>query len=64
MARPKVYDEDRVSTAVRLPASLHDRLRREASDRRVSANLIVEKAVEAYLGDRRSSADPSEARAR
>jgi hypothetical protein len=43
---------------------LHDRLRREASDRRVSANLIVEKAVEAYLGDGRGNPDPSEARAR
>jgi hypothetical protein len=59
MARPKLYDEDRVSTAVRLPASLHDQLRREASDRRVSANLIVERAVTEYLG--RLSGDSDQA---
>lgn len=36
-------------TAVRLPESLHDRLHREASARDVSANLLVTRALEAYL---------------
>jgi len=39
-----------VPTAVRLPESLHERLHREADARDVSVNLLVTKAVEAYLG--------------
>lgn len=38
-----------MTTAVRLPASLHDRLRDCALERDVSVNLLVTKAVEAYL---------------
>ena len=49
VARPRISDEPRVPTAVRLPESLHDRLHREALERQVSANLLVTKAVEAYL---------------
>ncbi|HEY6532252.1 MAG TPA: toxin-antitoxin system HicB family antitoxin [Acidimicrobiales bacterium] len=49
MARPRLVDEPRVPTAVRLPASLHERLTAAARERDVSANLLVSKAVEAYL---------------
>ncbi len=49
VVRPKVYVEPRVSTAVRLPSSLHQRLRREARARQVSANLLVERALQDYL---------------
>jgi hypothetical protein len=49
VARPRISDEPRVTTAVRLPASLHDRLRDRALERDVSVNLLVTKAVEAYL---------------
>lgn len=49
MARPKVYDEKRVTTAVRLPAELHDRLRDAAEARDVSVNFIVIKALQDYL---------------
>ncbi len=49
VARHRISDEPRVPTAVRLPESLHDRLHREAVERDVSANLLVTKAVEAYL---------------
>ena len=38
MARPRVYDEARVSTAIRLPASLHGQLQRAAVERDVSVN--------------------------
>ena len=38
-----------MTTAVRLPTSLHDRLRDCALERDVSVNLLVTKAVEAYL---------------
>jgi hypothetical protein len=56
MGRPRVSEERRVATAVRLPASVHLRLHRAASERDVSANLIVTRAVTEYL-DRLSSAD-------
>lgn len=49
MARPKTYEEERIATAVRLPASVHRRLREAASDRDVSANLLVTRAVTDYL---------------
>ncbi len=49
MARPKVYDEPRVTTALRLPESLHTRLRSTADERDVSVNLIATKAIKEYL---------------
>ena len=49
MARPRIVDEPRVPTAVRLPTSLHDRLCGAARERDVSVNLLVTKAIEAYL---------------
>jgi predicted HicB family RNase H-like nuclease len=49
VARPRISDEPRVTTAVRLPESLHDRLRDCALERDVSVNLLVTRAVEAYL---------------
>ena len=49
MARPRLYDEPRIATAVRLPTDLHERLRLEALRRQVSANLLVERAIAVYL---------------
>lgn len=49
MARPRTFDEDRVATAVRLPASVHERLHAAAAERDVSANLLVTRAVTEYL---------------
>ncbi|MDP8930870.1 MAG: toxin-antitoxin system HicB family antitoxin [Actinomycetota bacterium] len=49
MARPRVYDERRVTTAIRIPASLHDRLRDAASQRDVSVNYLVIKALDDFL---------------
>ena len=49
MARPRTYEEPRLATAIRLPASLHLRLRSEARARQVSANLLVEQAVTDFL---------------
>lgn len=49
MGRPRVTDEKRVTTAVRLPESVHSRLRDAATDRDVSANLIITRAVTEYL---------------
>lgn len=49
MPRPRVYDEQRVTTAVRLPESIHDRLREEAHERDVSVNFLINRAVDQYL---------------
>lgn len=49
MARPKTHEVKRVTTAVRLPQPLHERLAAEAEKRQVSTNLLVTKAIEVYL---------------
>jgi predicted transcriptional regulator len=49
MARPRIYEEDRVATAVRLPVSLHADLQRLARARDVSVNYLVNRAVEELL---------------
>jgi predicted HicB family RNase H-like nuclease len=49
MGRPRTTDEKRVTTAVRLPESMHERLTKEAETRDVSVNLLVTKAIDAYL---------------
>ena len=49
MGRPRVHDEDRVTTAVRVPRALHDRVRAAADERQVAYNLIVVKALEDYI---------------
>jgi predicted HicB family RNase H-like nuclease len=49
MARPKTHQVKRVTTAVRLPEPLHERLTTEAERREVSTNLLITKAVENYL---------------
>lgn len=56
MGRPRASDEPRIATAVRLPESVHRRLHAAATERDVSANLIVIRAVTEYL-DRLPSAD-------
>ena len=49
MPRPRLYEEPRVATAVRLPVSIYRRLHDAASDRDVSANLLVIRAVSELL---------------
>ena len=56
MSRPRTFDEKRIATAVRLPESIYRRLHQAASDRDVSANLLVTRAVSEFL-DRLPSAD-------
>lgn len=58
MGRPRIYEEPRVVTAIRLPASLRDELRTVAAERDVSVNLLVTRAVVDYL---RRLPSPSEA---
>lgn len=45
MPRPKIYEEPRVATAVRIPTSLHNELKRIATSREVSVNFLVIRAV-------------------
>ena len=49
MARPKIYEEDRVATAIRLPVTVHAELRRLARARDVSVNYLVNRAVDELL---------------
>jgi hypothetical protein len=59
MARPRLYEEDRVVTAVRLPKALHHRLHDAAKQRQQSANALVIDAVLRYLNVE-SSGDSSD----
>jgi len=66
MGRPKIHDEPRVTTAVRIPESLHQRLHQAATDRDVSVNRLVTRAVSDYLDrlpDANTSLDPDGGRA-
>ncbi len=49
MGRPRVCEEERVLTPVRLPRSVRDALREAATARDVSVNLLVTRAVIEYL---------------
>ena len=49
MARPKVHQEPRVTTALRVPRDLHERLKLAAEERQVAVNLLAVKALEDYL---------------
>jgi hypothetical protein len=49
MGRPRMYDEPRIATAIRLPVSLRDELLIAATERDVSVNLLVTHAVSDYL---------------
>jgi hypothetical protein len=49
MSRPKIYEEPRVATAIRLPTSLHGELQSAATERDVSVNFLVTRAVSAFL---------------
>lgn len=49
MGRPRVCEEERVLTPVRLPRSVRDALRDAATARDVSVNLLVTRAVTEYL---------------
>lgn len=48
MARPRVHG-NRVSTMVRLPVDLHERLCAAATERDVSVNYLICKAISHYL---------------
>lgn len=47
--RPREYDEDRVTKALRISADLDERLKAAAEERGVSVNLLMNKALEDYM---------------
>lgn len=49
MGRPRIYHEPRIATAVRIPASLRQDLQAAASERKVSVNLLITRAISEYL---------------
>lgn len=55
MGRPKLYEGNRVTTAVRIPPELHDQFRELADARDVSVNYLITKAMQRYLDDQGSS---------
>ena len=59
MARPRIYEEHRVATAIRLPASGHAELRRLARARDVSVNYVITRAVEELLASSSGREDDS-----
>lgn len=58
MPRPRIYQEDRVATAVRIPASLHNELKEIASQRDVSVNFLVIRALSDLVARVEGVADP------
>lgn len=47
--RPKQYHEKRITTAIRFPESLHQRLLEAATERDLSKNWLTVRAVEEFL---------------
>jgi predicted HicB family RNase H-like nuclease len=47
--RPREYEEKRISTAVRFPQTVHERLQQAANERDLSMNWLVQRAVEDLL---------------
>jgi predicted HicB family RNase H-like nuclease len=56
VARPRIYDEARVTTAVRLSPELRSRLREAARVEGVSVNQLVVRVLDTYLCRRRRGA--------
>jgi predicted HicB family RNase H-like nuclease len=59
MARPKIYDEPRVTTAFRLTSKMREELRRAARDQGVSVNRLVVTTLSEYLAKRQPLAGVS-----
>lgn len=49
MARPRVQPKDRLTTAIRFPPDTHVRLVQAASERDLSINFLVNRAVDEFL---------------
>lgn len=58
MSRPRIYHEERVATALRLPQPLYDALKLAARKRDVSANFLAVRALSDYLERLTDPAEP------
>lgn len=58
MPRPRIYHEERVATALRLPQSLYHALKVAAQQRDVSANSLAVRALSDYLERLTDPAEP------
>lgn len=47
--RPREFDKDRVTKAIRMSPDLDARLKQAARERGVSVNLVMNSAIEDYL---------------
>ena len=52
MGRPRIYDEPRVTTALRLSLAMRDELRKAACEQGVSVNHLVVRTLSEYLSRR------------
>lgn len=52
MGRPRIYDEARVTTAVRLSPELRARLQEAARAEGLSVNQLVVRVLDGYVGRR------------
>ncbi len=55
MARPKQYQDERVTTAIRLPLDLQEAFRHLAEERDVSVNYLINRAMVRYLDEQRQA---------
>lgn len=49
MGRPRIHHEKRITTAIRVPERLHERLTAAADERYVSVNYLVVRAIDELL---------------
>ena len=49
MGRRRQYDPNRVTTAVRIPAEIHQQLQQEAEARDVSVNYLIVRGIKLAL---------------
>lgn len=49
MTRPRRLEDDRVSTSIRFDRNLHERLLAAATEREISVNWLVNRAVADFL---------------
>jgi hypothetical protein len=52
MGRPRIYDEPRVTTALRLSLAMRDELRKVAREQGASVNQLVVRTLSEYLSRR------------
>ena len=47
--RPRQFDEERITKALRIPTSLDEQVKQAALERGISVNVLINNALEDYL---------------